>query len=272
MTNAQCGYSLPPPYRANEHSGLKSANHDGYGSTTSTSITFAQVGGKETYPRLKTFIWVVFGGFAIYVLLIKGLEVHSLDERQRWDDDRLQWRREQMKWDAAQREWQRERKEYERWAAERQPFFGDPVPAERCSAWDRREYTARLWNTEALSGNERISSCYNHTINFQGRTITPERCYDYGIVGGVLASWEAQGDGCRCEFGKFFDKGCIARGSKQRRFESRLWYCPAGEDAKHLCETASQVVQGVFYEKPTFCDDRGNKGMVANWEVPWDSC
>jgi hypothetical protein len=50
-----------------------------------------------------------------------------------------------------------------------------------------------------------------------------------------------------------------------QRFESRLWYCPQGEDARRLCETAPQTIRGTFYDKPTFCDDRVYVSTRTEW-------
>ncbi|KAF8595766.1 hypothetical protein BDV93DRAFT_548662 [Ceratobasidium sp. AG-I] len=74
----------------------------------------------------------------------------------------------------------------------------------------------------------------------------------------------------RLRWGNFKDEGCIQRG--QRRMYARLFGLSMNEDWKAACTTMPARVNGKWYNRPTYCDDKAVLGIYGVFQVNDGSC
>lgn len=153
-----------------------------------------------------------------------------------------------------------------------QVTWDKPQPGEHCAAFGTREYTARLWNLPLFADWTRI--CENTKAKIHGVNIKPSYCESKWPFGGVEGHWviDFNEEDCTPHWGKFVDKGCLAKGSKTRRFQSRLWNIKRRQDWRTMCETAPANFQSLKNATPKLCDDRGIWGIYGIWEVDDPNC
>ncbi|KDR83897.1 hypothetical protein GALMADRAFT_236374 [Galerina marginata CBS 339.88] len=152
-------------------------------------------------------------------------------------------------------------------------YWDEPLPGAHCLGFGTREYTARLWNLPFFS--DWVAACKETEIEIRGALIPrPSYCESRWPMGGVIGHWIAnfEEDQCLAYWGNFSDKGCVRKGSKIRRFQSRLWGVKSREDWMTICRTAPAVVHGIQIPNPSFCDDRGIWGIYGIWDIDDQNC
>jgi len=120
----------------------------------------------------------------------------------------------------------------------------------RCVAFGKREYVARL-------DFEPREACAELPVDINGRAVqVPRICEERGWDDDVVAHWYVDREqGCMPRWGRVYDKGCVAPGL--HRWEARLWGLHNGEDWHAMCMSTPGDIGGRWYDKPTYCQNRG---------------
>ncbi|KAF8646389.1 hypothetical protein AX16_007255 [Volvariella volvacea WC 439] len=148
----------------------------------------------------------------------------------------------------------------------------EPKPSERCWAYGRRVYTARLWDIPA--GLDRPQACRLARVEIQGITFDkPDHCEDKGPWDGIIGHWivDTQESACLPTWSGLQDQGCIGNRTNKRRFKSRLQGIQNSEGWKRLCMTAPATINGTEV-MPNYCEDKGIWGIHGFWEFEDISC
>ncbi|KAI0747306.1 hypothetical protein BC629DRAFT_1599492 [Irpex lacteus] len=203
-------------------------------------------------------------------------------ERKEYDKFKRLWRNEQSLHDTEVEGWVRQRRQWElekarheaedqRWEKERwermRLYWGPLWRNDHCHAYATREYTARLWNI--APGADGLAACKQMSMTINRRSIFPSECEDRsrdGIHGRWLVDYDETA--CRPYWNTLQDKGCVGEGAGLHRFEARLENIQSGDDWQRMCDTAPNIVNGIKFDSPTSCENRGWwSGMVGIWDT-----
>jgi len=185
-------------------------------------------------------------------------EIHR-EETQRQEQERLR-----------EEEWQREEEKRQSLAL----HWDQPVADSHCTAYNTREYWARLLNTVPFEYNW-LRPCEDMPITVHGRSIKTTRCYINPYVKGeVYGHWlvDSNEPSCSPYWDQVQDKGCTADGSGLRRVEAHLQNIHDGEDGEKLCASTPFDIYGRHFDGPDSCANWGDNGIFGVWEIDDPNC
>ncbi|KAJ3515636.1 hypothetical protein NLJ89_g1634 [Agrocybe chaxingu] len=140
-----------------------------------------------------------------------------------------------------------------------------------CKSYGERVWSSRLWDIP--SGMDWVQACRQSPLIWDNRNFgLPDECDDQGFLGGVIGRWyySSNDEYCRPHWGSNANDGCVAHGV--RKWYSRLWDVSSGVDWMTMCRSTPNVVNGMTYLGPTYCDDKAVLGAWGVWEVDDESC
>ncbi|KAF8595764.1 hypothetical protein BDV93DRAFT_563998 [Ceratobasidium sp. AG-I] len=144
------------------------------------------------------------------------------------------------------------------------------LDGKRCVAYGYREYHAPI--RVGSDGMSHMSACLRtpnviHSTRFKA----PFKCEDKGSYG-VVGVWYVQSNAYPCmpHCEDFRDEGCIQRGRK--RMFARLHGLNPEDDWYNMCESAPAIINGIHYDRPTYCDTKGKVGIYGAFDIHDSSC
>jgi len=199
----------------------------------------------------------------------RELRQHRLDEQSRMEKWERQFKQRQEQERLREEEWQREEEHRERLGL----YWGMPE-AMQCTAYNTRDYKARLMNTVPYRYNW-LKPCEEIPIVIHNRSILTTRCETYqNGLGEVYGHWRVDFDEPLCApyWDQFKDKGCIAEGSHRRRIEAHLENIHQGEDGEKLCASRPHDFYGRHFDHPDSCANWEGHGIFGIWDIEDPNC
>jgi len=195
--------------------------------------------------------------------------------------ERLKWNQELRRRLAAEQsrikqerlredQWHREEEERQRLGL----HWDLPIADSHCTAYNTREYSARLLNTVPFEYNW-LRPCEDMPIVLNGRSIKTARCYiNPDVPGEVYGHWlvDFNEPSCSPYWDQVKDKGCTADGSGWRRVEAHLENIHGGEDGEKLCASVPFDIYGRHFDHPDSCANWGDNGIFGMWEIDDPNC
>ncbi|QRV98990.1 interferon-induced 6-16 family protein [Ceratobasidium sp. AG-Ba] len=151
------------------------------------------------------------------------------------------------------------------------PQMWKPVTAETCVAYGYREYRAAIWFVP--EGEDPLEVCLRTSAIIKGVGFkTPLACADQGPKKGVIGTWYVQSNETRCmpQWSNFEDEGCMQYG--RRRHFSRLMGLRHQDDWNSLCESTPAHINGEEFGAPTYCENKGIRGIYGIFDIPDEKC
>ncbi|CAE6431166.1 unnamed protein product [Rhizoctonia solani] len=149
-------------------------------------------------------------------------------------------------------------------------FWGAPT-SEGCVAYGYREIRAPLWFIP--EGADPLTVCVRTPAFINGIGYkTPLGCVDEGPKKGVVAMWYVPTNETRCmpKWSVFEDEGCMLYG-RRRKF-ARLVGLKSNDDWNGVCESTSATIDNKDYDGPSYCEDKGLRGIYGVFDVVDKSC
>lgn len=151
-------------------------------------------------------------------------------------------------------------------------YWTEPKANAHCSAYNTRDYMARLLNTVPYNYNW-LKACEEKPITIHNKSIRTTSC-EIKDSGEVYGHWRVDFNepACTPYWDQFKDKGCTTRGSRHRRIEAHLQDIHWGEDWEKLCASAPYDFYGRHFDHPDSCANRGTYGIFGIWNIDDPSC
>ncbi|KAH7337466.1 hypothetical protein B0J17DRAFT_663117 [Rhizoctonia solani] len=149
-------------------------------------------------------------------------------------------------------------------------FWGTPT-SEGCVAYGYREIRAPLWFIP--EGADPLTVCVRTPAFINGIGYkTPLGCIDEGPKKGVVAMWYVPTNETRCmpKWSVFEDEGCMLYG-RRRKF-ARLLGLKSNDDWNGVCESTSATINNKGYDGPSYCEDKGLRGIYGVFDIVDKSC
>ncbi|CAE6393477.1 unnamed protein product [Rhizoctonia solani] len=149
-------------------------------------------------------------------------------------------------------------------------FWGTPT-FEGCVAYGYREVRASLWFIP--EGADPLSVCVRTLASINGIGYkTPLGCVDEGPKKGVVGMWYVPTNETRCmpQWSALEDEGCMLFG-RRRKF-SRLMGLKSNDDWNGVCESTSATIDNKHYDGPSYCEDKGIRGIYGVFDVVDKRC
>ncbi|KIM79069.1 hypothetical protein PILCRDRAFT_823917 [Piloderma croceum F 1598] len=271
----------PPAYQPTSPAFCPGYDSEEPSHNTPTSETTPLIGQRT--KRDKTLVLIIFIVF-ILVFLVFGrpyLQSSIARERANWDrelnekkrHERLrqeEWKKTQEKERLREEQWQREEEQRESLGL----YWAEPEGNAHCSAYNTRDYMARLLNTVPYNYNW-LKPCEEIPITIHNKSIRTTRCeIKSDSSGEVYGHWRVDFNEPMCTpyWNQFKDNGCTAEGSRRRRIEAHLQDIHWGEDWEKLCASAPYEFYGRHFDHPDSCANRGIYGIFGIWDIDDPSC
>ncbi|CAE6487145.1 unnamed protein product [Rhizoctonia solani] len=161
--------------------------------------------------------------------------------------------------------------------------------SEGCVAYGYREVRAPLWFVP--EGADPLTVCVRTPASIKGIGYkTPLGCVDEGPKKGVVGMWYVPTNETRCmpQWNVFEDevgvvgsrmveytnsimlKGCMLYG-RRRKF-ARLMGLKSNDDWNGVCESTSATIDGKHYDGPSYCEDKGIRGIYGVFDIVDKRC
>jgi len=158
-------------------------------------------------------------------------------------------------------------------------LFINPIIAEAAMHWGDfqkdscidngvRQYSSRLWDIPI--GAKWDTACKGTVATINGNTYNaPARCIDKGALG-MWGEFNVPDQTCQSRWGDFQKDGCTKWNVRQ--YSSRLWDIPSGMPWDTACKGTGATINGITYNAPTRCMNKGAFGMWGEFDIPDQSC
>ncbi|KAF9053554.1 hypothetical protein BDZ89DRAFT_938764 [Hymenopellis radicata] len=188
------------------------------------------------------------------------LREEQVRQRQKHEVERGTWERDlEKRKEAARLDTERRLRAYLTWRA--------LTPHQECISYGTRMYEAELMNVPADADGLawcRDTAIQIHSVNYQ----RPAYCSRATDAQKIMGYWKVVSNEPTCTtfWESFSDNGCLAPGSGQRRYEAQLgnhqW--PWG-NWKEMCSTTPATFNGMHFDSPHMCENRGKRGIYGIW-------